>query len=301
LNVLSHPCFFRAHDLLQTTRDPDPLRSDHLWTEPLRHDARTRQCPSSRKRKSKASFLSSILPSDVTHLSASSWELGTRSQAILELNASSYSVLTPKTSLPPPQFLQPSRSDALQPFFALARDVVANRGTSNGNITGSQPLIQDGSAADPSSMGVPVLVAGWLGLNDRDYAGAAKDQLDFLLYKVPRTKDGAISHRVSEVQLWSVSCFCDVYLILSLSRRSDFVYMVPPFLAYSGVIAQNQTLLVEAYNQIKLYRSYLRDSHAKNLWKHIVLGSGGANSTPNDAGYWATGEPTHRRHDSESL
>ena len=95
----------------------------------------------------------------------------------------------------------------MQPFFDLSRDVVANRSVSNGNISGPQPLIQGGSAADPASMGVPVLMAGWLGLHDQDFAGAAKDQLDFLLYKVPRTADGAISHRVAELQLWSV--FCD--------------------------------------------------------------------------------------------
>ena len=94
----------------------------------------------------------------------------------------------------------------MQPFFDLARDVVADRVVSVGNITRPQPLIQDECAADPASMGVPVLVAGWLGLNDQEYAGAAEDQLNFLLYNVPRTADGAISHRVAELQLWSVLC-----------------------------------------------------------------------------------------------
>ena len=75
------------------------------------------------------------------------------------------------------------------------------------------------------------------------------------------------------------------------------MYMVPPFLAYYGVIAQNETLLVEAYNQIKLYRSYLRDPFANNLWKHILLGSG-TGATPNDEGYWATGEPHRGRYDT---
>jgi hypothetical protein len=66
--------------------------------------------------------------------------------------------------------------------------------------------------------------------------------------------------------------------------RSDFVYMVPPFLAYYGMISENQTLLSEAYNQISLYRTYLRDSNANNLWYHIVGGVSGA-----DLGHWATG------------
>ena len=58
--------------------------------------------------------------------------------------------------------------------------------------------------------------------------------------------------------------------------------MVPPFLAYYGVTTSNQTLLSEAYNQIKLYRNYLFDSQT-NLWRHITLGS----ST--DEGHWSTG------------
>ena len=62
--------------------------------------------------------------------------------------------------------------------------------------------------------------------------------------------------------------------------------MVPPFIAYYGMITQNMTMLNEAYNQIKLYRNYLHDTNktANNLWKHIVLG----NDTL-DPGHWSTG------------
>ena len=66
--------------------------------------------------------------------------------------------------------------------------------------------------------------------------------------------------------------------------RSDFVYMVPPFLAYYGVISQNQTLLQAAYDQCKLYRQYLVDDDAGGMWKHIVLGNF------QDEGHWTTGE-----------
>jgi rhamnogalacturonyl hydrolase YesR len=59
--------------------------------------------------------------------------------------------------------------------------------------------------------------------------------------------------------------------------------MVPPFLAYYGALSHNQTLVLEAYNQIKLYRSHLRDGQT-GLWKHIVLGGEGE-----DPGFWATG------------
>jgi len=60
------------------------------------------------------------------------------------------------------------------------------------------------------------------------------------------------------------------------------VYMVPPFLAYYGVVTGNETLLLEAYTQISLYRNYLRDEKS-NLWKHVLFGSG------QDLGHWATG------------
>jgi rhamnogalacturonyl hydrolase YesR len=61
--------------------------------------------------------------------------------------------------------------------------------------------------------------------------------------------------------------------------------MVPPFLAYYGVITRNLTLLTDAYDQIRLYRFYLRDPSANNLWKHIVLGTNGR-----DPGHWSTGK-----------
>lgn len=61
----------------------------------------------------------------------------------------------------------------------------------------------DDSAADPASIGPAVLLANWTNLGDGvDYAGAALDQLNFLYEKVPKTSDGAISHRTGEVQLW---------------------------------------------------------------------------------------------------
>lgn len=65
--------------------------------------------------------------------------------------------------------------------------------------------------------------------------------------------------------------------------------MVPPFLAYYAVLSQNRTLLIESYNQIKLYRDYLQDGDADNLWKHVILGA--AN---NDEGHWSTGWCSHR-------
>lgn len=71
----------------------------------------------------------------------------------------------------------------------------------------------DGSAADPASNGITILMANWTGLAARDstsnsslnydYARAAQSQLDFLFSSnVPKTSDGAFSHRVDQLQLW---------------------------------------------------------------------------------------------------
>jgi rhamnogalacturonyl hydrolase YesR len=59
--------------------------------------------------------------------------------------------------------------------------------------------------------------------------------------------------------------------------------MVPPFLAYYGTITRNRTLLSASYDQVKLYRNYLHDGSANNLWKHVLQGEG------EDEGHWSTG------------
>jgi hypothetical protein len=67
-----------------------------------------------------------------------------------------------------------------------------------------QPLAPgDGSSGDPASIGVAVLLANWTNLGGEDYAGAATAQIEYLFGpSVPKTQDGAISHRVTDLQLW---------------------------------------------------------------------------------------------------
>jgi rhamnogalacturonyl hydrolase YesR len=60
--------------------------------------------------------------------------------------------------------------------------------------------------------------------------------------------------------------------------------MVPPFLAYYGVLTGNQSLVEEAYYQIRVYRDYLHDGRT-GLWRHVVLGGSGE-----DPGLWASGQ-----------
>src|SRR5258708_7124649 len=58
--------------------------------------------------------------------------------------------------------------------------------------------------------------------------------------------------------------------------------MCPPFLAYYGVVTNNESLVQEAHTQISLYRDVLR--HPNGLWQHIALG------TELDNGNWSTGK-----------
>lgn len=210
-----------------------------------------------------------------THLAASaqqSWELGTRAQAILELDTPAWSVLTPGVTFPrsTDEFAHPP--DSLNEVLEIARTVVGRRSQENNGVVGPQPLLANSAAGDPPSIGFAVVLANLTGhtpgADNVSYATAAKDQLDYVLNNVPRTSDGAISHRDEQVQLWS-----------------DFVYMVPPFLAFYGVATGNESLLTEAVKQCRLYRQYLKDngSDTDGLWRHILLGRG------TDTGFWSTG------------
>ncbi|KAJ2914327.1 hypothetical protein MD484_g6070, partial [Candolleomyces efflorescens] len=114
-----------------------------------------------------------------------------------------------------------------------------------------------------------MLLANWMNLdsNEDRYEQAARNQYNYLFSdSVPKTGQGAIRHRIEEAQLWS-----------------DSIFMIPPFLAYYGVITDNRTVVQQAYDQIKLYRDQLYDSNA-GVWRHIAGGS-----RDPDPGYWATG------------
>jgi rhamnogalacturonyl hydrolase YesR len=100
------------------------------------------------------------------------------------------------------------------------------------------------------------------------FGTAASEQLDYLLHVALRAPNGAISQRVSQVQLWA-----------------DYVYMAPPFIAYYGALEcghRGEFLLKTAYEQVKLYREVLFDRNI-GLWRHIDLGQG------IDPTHWGTG------------
>ncbi|KAG8847047.1 hypothetical protein FRB96_001697 [Tulasnella sp. 330] len=194
--------------------------------------------------------------------STSSWEAGTEAETVLEIDFSQLAVFSPSYLSPTPPYSVAS----LEPIIAIATNAVTNRSS-------SQLWGQDGSSGDPASLGVPVLLGNWTNAPNVDWVGAAQAQLDLLLTGTPRVTSGlaggAISHRVDSVELWS-----------------DFVYMVPPFLAYYGAVTQNTSLILEAYTQISLYRSALLTSSA-SLWQHIYSPSPDDQVT--DPGHWSTG------------
>ncbi|BGP19350.1 hypothetical protein JCM10213_006856 [Rhodosporidiobolus nylandii] len=199
-----------------------------------------------------------------------SWEVGTHLQALLEF---SYTSLTPFSSSGSSSWaaLSPSTSPAPSPVLSAVASVLADKPASQAQ------LISDGSAADPASVGVATTMAYYLtsaegevgqGIGREEVGQAIQQQVEALLSSTPRTDDGAISHRVEDVELWS-----------------DFVYMVPPFFAYLGVFTHNTTLIEASYDQIRLYRQYLR-SPSSDLWTHIYVPGGGRDE---DGGLWATG------------
>jgi hypothetical protein len=127
-----------------------------------------------------------------------SWELGTEAQALLELDSLTYSVTTPGAKLPPSNANPPY---SLNEVFAVARNVVSTQ-SPLGNTP--QPFLKDDSAGDPPSIGVAVILANWTNQQSSDgqnYNQATLNQLNYL-YTVPRTSDGAISHRATQLQLW---------------------------------------------------------------------------------------------------
>ncbi|KAK7060209.1 hypothetical protein VNI00_000974 [Paramarasmius palmivorus] len=189
-----------------------------------------------------------------------SWERGTAAQGLLELDWPALTVFH-NNSIPPPSKLN-ATSQPTEVLKIVNETLAFKKSDSLALVDG------DGSAADPASLGVSFLLANWTrtNLSYTAYSDAAGKQLDYLLNHVSRSDSGAISHRADETQLWA-----------------DFMYMVPPFIAYYGALQgkNGADLLQIAYTQSSLYRDALRDENG--LWRHVTLGSWQDNT------HWATG------------
>ncbi len=207
-------------------------------------------------------------------LPSHSWEFGTASEALLELYNPEISVygLSPLSA----QHYSPSSVKAL----SYAKDkIVFGEGAdvlSDG----------DGAVGDPASLGV---FAWLIGKTDDAYADGARQEIEYMLEQAPRWENGAISQRADVPELWYVFEFsyCCGW-VDDNARRSDFMYMAPPFIAYYAADTGNVSLLHEAYKQCGYYREVLQatnitDEPYNGVWMHIV----GPQSQ--DVGLWSTG------------
>ncbi|GAA5912049.1 uncharacterized protein JCM6883_007091 [Sporobolomyces salmoneus] len=201
-----------------------------------------------------------------------SWEIGTHLEALISFSFPSLSVYSSAFDK-----ISPSTSPLPTQVLSSVSYLIAQSPPSSSQLQ----IVRDGSAADPVSIAPFYVLSNYtlednedtLPTNASDVQGARKEtviqavnnQVEAILQRTPRTSDGAISHRSESTELWS-----------------DFMYMVPPFLAYYGVMTKNTSLIDEAYTQSRLYRQYLL-APSIGLWRHIALGS-----SP-DPGLWSTG------------
>ncbi|TNY22328.1 Six-hairpin glycosidase [Rhodotorula diobovata] len=213
---------------------------------------------------------SSPLPDDAVALikqrliesATDTWTSGTYVEALLELDYPELSVFSSSSGTYPPP------SSASPPYEV--ESIVASWASKRPSWTKELAYENGGAAADPAALGVGWLVAAAFADDDTKavYLAQARQEVNYLLNSVPRTGDGAISHRPpgESPSLWA-----------------DYVSMVPPFLAYYGVATSDRSLVAQAYTQIKLYRAHLQSS-SSGSWKHVVGGG-----SFEDAGLWNTG------------
>lgn len=180
-----------------------------------------------------------------------SWEFGTMMEAVIEHDSPHLGVFEAAAV--------PITNHAVLPV-AVSQSL--DQALSN-QPNGKKYYFNTGAVGDSASIGVTALMAG-IATSNSAYTTSAKNQLDYLLKDTPR-QGNIISHRIEYFQAWA-----------------DFVSMAPPFIAYSGVVSNSKSLLSNAYEQCKGYRSILQDPSTK-LWRHIIGGPW------NDTGIWATG------------
>jgi len=178
-------------------------------------------------------------------------EYGTLAEALLELDSPELSVFGtepfPADKVPYAPFHQVTSLEYAKRYISLSENTLYS---------------DNNSIADPASLGISAIL---LGQSDVDYLKASQRQINHLLRSRPRLKNGAISHLQDVQEAWS-----------------DFVAMVPPFLAYYAVVSNDLTHIHATTEQIRLYRDILFDED-RGLWRHI---DGSKNE---DRGFWSTG------------
>ncbi|CCO29705.1 hypothetical protein BN14_03723 [Rhizoctonia solani AG-1 IB] len=156
--------------------------------------------------------------------SKGSWELGTATQSLFEYEYPSFSVygdnfLAPPKSLP--------KSADISKILKITDQVLLTR------PPGVLSFMPDQAAGDPPSLGVSMLFANWTvrspaSTGSSSYAAAIIDQLNYSLTRAPRAPNGAISHRVDQIQLWT-RAFCAPHMIRFDSIAIYFLTGAPDF------------------------------------------------------------------------
>ncbi|KAF2107278.1 hypothetical protein BDV96DRAFT_589451 [Lophiotrema nucula] len=186
-------------------------------------------------------------------LSSHSWEYGTAAESLLEFD-SSLSVFSrdpfPGNKIPLIQV------DGCRSLQYAKEHIQVDRET----------LCKDkNGVADPASLGVSAIL---LGQSEPSCREAAHRQMEYIS-KAPRYgNERALSHRTDVKEAWA-----------------DFIYMVPPFLAYLAVAESETAHMKSAIHQCQAYRNVLANDSTgpdQGLWHHIV---GPLNADP---GYWST-------------
>lgn len=189
-------------------------------------------------------------------LAGHSWEYGTASEALLELYNPRLSVFSPQAF---PAGKVPDSNPRLVPALAFAKRHI--------RLDNETLIDGDGASGDPASLGVSALM---IGQTDKRYAEAAQRQFQHF-DKVPKWKNGAISHRDDYAELWA-----------------DFIYMAPPFMAYYAVATNSTETIKKAIMQCLAYRQALKpntssDAVSAGTWQHIL------GPEHEDLGLWSTG------------
>ncbi|KAF1951901.1 Six-hairpin glycosidase [Byssothecium circinans] len=177
-----------------------------------------------------------------------SWEYGTVAEALFEWDTPKLSIWNdpfPGGKVPTLNVANTSALKYVKPFI----------------VTTGKTLVDGDAAGDPAALGIPALL---IGKSDQKYWDAAVRQQKHLINDVPRWPNGAISHREAYPELWA-----------------DFVYMVPPFLAYYGAATSSVSALKEAAQQCKHYRDAL--VQPSGAWFHII------GDHVKDYALWSTG------------
>jgi unsaturated rhamnogalacturonyl hydrolase len=105
------------------------------------------------------------------------------------------------------------------------------------------------SQTDPAALGYAVLEF-FDRTGTEKYLEAAQAQYDYLAGTAQRTADGGIGHHRGTVELWV-----------------DAVYMLSPFLARFGAVADEPAAFDDAARQAIVQTNYLRDPHT-GLYRH---------------------------------